>query len=442
MPVRFVRACRRGHIGDIDWYAFVHQRRRPTAAASSGSTSGGPAATCPRSWIRCECGQERQFDRGDASRGRSAPLGNCDGCRPWLGPVHEGGVRRAEPAAGAVGEQRLLPADDERHLAARPRRGASPRPSTRSGSTTSSTSRTSTTCAKERKKKPPVKAALEGLTDEEVFAEIEARKRIAAPGADKSVKQAEFETLIASKEEIGSDKPDGDFYARALPAVEPGTGPGWQPSSGSSWSTGSARWSPRSASPASRPSAPDVEGELEMGVSRAPLALDARWLPAIENRGEGVFLQFRQEAIEAWLERDAGRPPLPPARGGVPSAGCRTTRRAVASSRASRTSCSTRSRTCCITAVSLECGYPASSIRERVYALERRLRHPALHRLARTPRGRWAAWSRRAGRSPATSRRPSTWAGSAPTTRSAPSTTRRTRTSAASCTGRPATAAC
>ena len=24
VPVRFVRACRAGHIGDIDWHAFVH----------------------------------------------------------------------------------------------------------------------------------------------------------------------------------------------------------------------------------------------------------------------------------------------------------------------------------------------------------------------------------------------------------------------------------
>src|SRR5947209_6007215 len=32
----------------------------------------------------------------------------------------------------------------------------------------------------------------------------------------KSVKRAELETLIACKEDIGSDRPEGDFYARAL----------------------------------------------------------------------------------------------------------------------------------------------------------------------------------------------------------------------------------
>ena len=36
---------------------------------------------------------------------------------------------------------------------------------------------------KERKRKPPVAAALEGLTDEEVFAEIQARKQGRTPGS-------------------------------------------------------------------------------------------------------------------------------------------------------------------------------------------------------------------------------------------------------------------
>lgn len=57
--------------------------------------------------------------------------------------------------------------------------------------------------------------------------------------------------------------------------------------------------------------APDTEGELEMGVRRAPLAREISWLPAIENKGEGIFLQFNQEAIESWLARpdvqDRGR---------------------------------------------------------------------------------------------------------------------------------------
>ena len=61
-----------------------------------------------------------------------------------------------------------------------------------------------------------MKAALEGLSDEEVFSEILAR-RGAVLGEAKSVKQAELETLMASKEEVGNDVPDGYFFARAVP---------------------------------------------------------------------------------------------------------------------------------------------------------------------------------------------------------------------------------
>ena len=78
---------------------------------------------------------------------------------------------------------------------------------------------------KERKRKPPVAEALEGLSDEEAFAEIQRRKQNRTAGMDKSVKQAEFETLMVCKEEIGTDKPDGDFYAAPSPGST-GTIPG------------------------------------------------------------------------------------------------------------------------------------------------------------------------------------------------------------------------
>src|SRR4029077_15755576 len=48
---------------------------------------------------------------------------------------------------------------------------------------------------------------------------------------------------------------------------------------------------------------PDIEGELELGVRRAALAREITWLPAVENKGEGIFLQFRRDAIEKWLDR-------------------------------------------------------------------------------------------------------------------------------------------
>src|SRR5437764_14058757 len=69
---------------------------------------------------------------------------------------------------------------------------------------------------KYERKKAAVKAGLEGISDEEAFAEIQGR-RLGTPKADKPVKVTELETLLSSKDEVGEDRPEGIFYAKALP---------------------------------------------------------------------------------------------------------------------------------------------------------------------------------------------------------------------------------
>src|SRR5207302_3258737 len=166
---------------------------------------------------------------------------------------------------------------------------------------------------------------------------------------------------------IGEDRPDGNFLARAVPRD---------------------RWDQPWMKPVKRvvlvhrlrevsalvgftrfeAMAPDIEGELEIGVRRAVLAREVSWLPAIENRGEGVFLEFDRASMEAWLQSvkvkeyarrlDAGfqrwlddHPGSGRKFVGIPYIMLHSLAHML------------------ITAVSLECGYPASSIRERVYAL-------------------------------------------------------------------------
>lgn len=87
VPVRFVRACRNGHIGDLDWYMFVHSGRntcaeqtRPLYIEERG-TSGDLGET----WVRCDCGAERAMSI--AADPDSKALGSCNGARPWLGPA-------------------------------------------------------------------------------------------------------------------------------------------------------------------------------------------------------------------------------------------------------------------------------------------------------------------------------------------------------------------
>ncbi len=212
-----------------------------------------------------------------------------------------------------------------------------------------------------------MKAALEGFTDEEVLQEIEVRKGTGNEAPVQTVKQAEFEVLTATKEEVGSDTPDGDFYARCLPRAC------WD----KPWMASVERVVlvhrlrevvAQLGFTRFEAITPDVEGELQMGVQAAPLACETTWLPAVENRGEGIFLQFRKPAIDAWLAR-----PEVQERGRRLMAGFESWQKQHPSSHrvfpglpyfllhsVSHL---------LLTSVSLECGYPASSIRERVYAL-------------------------------------------------------------------------
>jgi hypothetical protein len=216
------------------------------------------------------------------------------------------------------------------------------------------------------RKKAKVKAALEGVTDEEAFAEVQVR-RGGTIKQDKKAKVAELETLLASKEELGDDRPNGNFFARSLPRST------WE----SPWMRDIERivLVHRLREVAAQvgfthfeAAAPDIEGELEMGVRRATLAREISWLPAVENKGEGILIQFKSEAVAQWINR-----PNVQNRGRQLDAGF--TRWKAEHQGTHRLfpglpylmlhSFSHM----LITAVALECGYPASSIRERIYAL-------------------------------------------------------------------------
>jgi hypothetical protein len=362
VPVRFVRACKKGHIGDINWYYFVHKGEkgcRRDLWIDERGTSGDLAEV----WVRCECKDERQMI--EATKPDTYALGRCDGWQPWLGPrVHEPCdepnrmlVRTASNAYFPLTVSVISLPDRDEAIARAVDQVWEHHLQYVDGLDD---------LVKDRKRKPPVAAALEGLPDEDVFAEVQARKQGRAPGTEKSVKQAEFETLVGAREEIGSDKPDGDFFARCLPRDR------WD----HPWmaavervvlvhrlreviaTVGFTRFESYS---------PNVEGELEIGVSRAQLARDVSWLPAVENRGEGVFVQFRSEVIDAWLERPAVR-----RRGLRLEAGFECWKRDHEKSKRKFPGLPYillhSLSHLLITSVALECGYPASSIRERIYA--------------------------------------------------------------------------
>ena len=83
VPVRFVRACRCGHVGDIDWRAFVHQGMRQCSRQLWFDESG-TTGDINEIDIRCECKLSRRLVH--ATQPERQALGHCAGNRPWLGP--------------------------------------------------------------------------------------------------------------------------------------------------------------------------------------------------------------------------------------------------------------------------------------------------------------------------------------------------------------------
>ena len=71
VPVRFVRACRFGHIGDINWYHFVHGGNTDFASQlrQLWIDERGTSGDLSEVWIRCECGKAER----DMSPGHPAP---------------------------------------------------------------------------------------------------------------------------------------------------------------------------------------------------------------------------------------------------------------------------------------------------------------------------------------------------------------------------------
>ncbi|MBI4586018.1 MAG: DUF1998 domain-containing protein [Planctomycetes bacterium] len=362
VPVRFVRACRRGHIGDIDWRAFIH-RGQANCHRDLWIEERGTSGDLSEVSLRCDCGERR--DLVEAAMIESRALGSCDGNRPWLGA-------NAREACGEPSRLLVRTASNAYFpqllgVISLPDRGDDlsrilDHYWTQYLQYVENAEGLRLLC----QSIPPLRQALERFATEDVLREILARKGGGAQGPEKLVKQAEIETLVASEEEIGEDRPEGDFYARALPRQA---------------------WDETWMAPVERvvlvhrlrevtaqvgftrfeALAPDIEGELEMGVRRAALAREVTWLPAIENRGEGIFIHIRKEAVERWARRPAveerGRALL---RGfdawkdelhvhnrefpGLPFIFLHSLSHLL------------------LTAVALECGYPASAIRERVYA--------------------------------------------------------------------------
>src|ERR1700733_10067026 len=183
VPIRFVRACRLGHIGDIDWYAFVHQGKSDCAQQQRQLyiDERGTSGDLTEIFIRCECGKaERSV--AQAARFQDRALGLCDGSRPWLGPFTKESC--GEPSRLLIRSASNAYFPQTMSVISLPDRDEAVRKAVDAAWDFLEIVESKEDLEREMRR-PKVREALDGISLEEAFAQIQAR-RTAAPTPDKS----------------------------------------------------------------------------------------------------------------------------------------------------------------------------------------------------------------------------------------------------------------
>jgi hypothetical protein len=359
VATRFVRACPLGHVDDIEWHRFVHgdhELCRRQLWLDERGTSGDLSDLT----IRCECKKSRPMS--DAVKIEEKPLGLCSGARPWLGKhAHEQctqpGRLLIRTASNAYFAQALS-------VLSIPDRGSAVE--TAVADLWDELQYVDTPADLEyAKKKPRVLDRISAFQDEEVMKVIAATK--SGKADEKPVKEVELDAILAAPEGFGDDMPvDRDFHARQLPDKV------WRRTKLSEpiesvyqlhrlrevmALVGFTRFEAET---------PDINGEYDTDVKRADIAQEPKWFPAVENRGEGIFLRLRADAISDWLARPAAKARLDAlAAGHEHWSKDRKVKRPFPGG--PYILLHTLSHLL-LQSLSMRCGYPASSIRERIYS--------------------------------------------------------------------------
>lgn len=365
VPVRFVAACRQGHLSDFPWVAFAHAGAqveicdRPELYLYEGATGD-----FGRIRVQCEnCGAGTNMRRADAVRFR------CHGERPWIGgsAANETDcderikllVRTASDAYfSQVVSALRLEEDAPSELQIKLREP-------------DMWNRVKKVESVEMLKmlaqlQDVVASLISAHSAEEVFQAIVDEREEGRRQAPRPLRTAEFERITSSPvERPGVMASRGQrFAAFRVPKSKLDL-----PKGISGLVVVPELREVRVQVSFSRLDSvnANLQGEYDFESSKirpAPLTLPEgtqRWLPAAEIRGEGIFIELDEDAVQEWEQR--------------PAVIERTTRLMQAFEADGRGGAFLGARFymlhslshLLLTAISLECGYAASAIRERIY---------------------------------------------------------------------------
>ena len=362
VPVRFLGACRRGHCEEYPWIQFAHMRAESRCGAPSLRLTEG--ASGDFSEIRVECltcgsGQDlaAALQRGDDG----STLFSCNGERPWLGG--EGGEECTESLRLLVRTASNSYFSQVVSALSVPEPGKELDDAIEAHWSTLQVANEQTLAA--FRTVPDIGRALEGWSDAEVLAAVAAR-RGDRQAEREPLRTAEFKQLVSSPMEKPGERPppEAEFFARQC-----------QPEDGLPNGVRRLVVIPKLREVRAQigftrlePATPDLQGEFDLQVESAPLGLTTNWLPATEILGEGVFIELDEDAVRAWEERVADRD-------GELRRGYEQWKGTLTPQGADRAPGYLGARYyllhslshLLISAISLECGYSASAIRERIY---------------------------------------------------------------------------
>ena len=360
VPTRFVRACPHGHVDDLDWYAFVHgagsRCRRQLWLDERGTTGGLGELT-----VRCECGKSRNLS--EASDISANALGVCRGTRPWLGRNMNEDCEQMSRLLIRTATNAYFP--QVASVLSLPDTGTAVQEAVTSVWDVLQAVQNADMLTA-FKAVPKVAQALEPFDDEQVLRAIDEARTGA--GEVRPLKEAELEALLGATEGYGDEPPtDANFHACRLPE------PAWRMDTPNGHRIASVVQLHRLREVLAlfgftRLDAvtPDIHGDFESDVMRAEIALEPQWFPAVENRGEGVFLELVASDVSAWLQRPAVVERIRQLDQGYER--WRQTRKTQRPFPGGPYVLLHTLAHLLVQTLALRCGYPASSIRERIYA--------------------------------------------------------------------------
>jgi hypothetical protein len=384
VPVRFVQSCPNGHLSDVEWREFVHEGRTSCRTtlwldeAGSGNDFTEIYVRCPRCEKRRRLSEAKQKIKGED--GDRPALGFCQGHRPWLGPYGQEQCSADSSKAGGYPNRLLVRSASNAYFPELISAISIPQPIDAVREVISKhlkqfekiNSSAKLAFWLEDFAPEHIAKALKEHDADHIYQALEAVRggsEESTPNTE-ALKLQELQALIGPLADLKREQGKSSFEAEVIDI------------------SNSATWFRKRVTRVLKvhrlrevmallgftrlePVVNQIDGDpLDLGVKRAAIDVkEPTWLPAVENMGEGLFIQFSTSEVETWLKCDGTRQQLSKHQDafktwnkehglteekfGWPGGGYLMLHSLAH---------------LLITQASLDCGYSASAIKERIYA--------------------------------------------------------------------------